>query len=205
MSLLWNASGCADEPTEYAVSGAGSSAKPAGRTVNLKAILRLMRKLNLLSVIRRRRLYTHYQKAIHKYPNLLNRSFVQAKPNQFWGTDIAYIPISGNMLYIYAMLDLCGKIVLAYKIDSDMSSSLVTDTLRKALRREKATAGLILHSDQRSQYTSEAYSDLIQAYHVSPSMSSPGCPHDNSAIENFFGALKTEWLYRAHFFYTYRR
>ena len=43
--------------------------------VNTKAILRVMRKLNLLSVIRRRRPYTRYHQAIHKYPNLLNRSF----------------------------------------------------------------------------------------------------------------------------------
>ena len=54
-------------------------------------------------------------------------------------------------------------------------------------------------SDQGSQYTSQAYFDLAQAYHVSPSMSSPGCPYDNAAMENFFGTLKTECLYRAHF------
>ena len=30
-------------------------------------------------------------------------------------------------------------------------------------------------------------------------MSSPGCPYDNAAMENFFGTLKTECLYRAHF------
>ena len=35
--------------------------------------------------------------------------------------------------------------------------------------------------------------------HVSPSMSSPGCPYDNAAMENFFGTLKTECLYRARF------
>lgn len=100
-----------------------------GKLVNLKVILRLMRKLNLLSVIRRHRSYTRYQQAIHKYPNLLNRNFEQAKPNQFWVTDITYIPIPGSMLYICAVLDLCGKVVLAWKIGSDMSSSLVTDTI----------------------------------------------------------------------------
>ena len=170
-----------------------------GKLVNVKAILRVMRKLNLLSVIRRRRPYTRYQQAVHKYPNLLNRSFDQAKPNQFWVTDITYIPIPGKMLYMCAVLDLCGKVVLAWKIGTDMCSSLVTDTIREALQREKVTGGLALHSDQGSQYTSQAYFDLTQAYHVSPSMSSPGCPYDNAAMENFFGTLKTECLYRAHF------
>lgn len=170
-----------------------------GKQVNLKAILRVMRKLNLLSVIRRRRPYTRYQQAVHKYPNLLNRQFDQGEANQFWVTDITYIPIPGSMLYMCAVLDLCGKVVLAWKIGADMSSSLVTDTIREALKREKVTDGLALHSDQGSQYTSQAYFNLTQAYHILPSMSSPGCPYDNAAMENFFGTLKTECLYRAHF------
>ena len=62
-----------------------------------------------------------------------------------------------------------------------------------------STDGLALHSDQGSQYTSKAYFNLTQAYHVSPSMSSSGCPYDNATMENFFGTLKTECLYRARF------
>ena len=173
--------------------------RQTGKRVNIKAILRIMRKLNLLSVVRRRRTYTRYQRAVHKYPNMLNRCFDQLKPNRFWVTDITYIPIPGSMLYMCAVLDLCGKVVLAWKIGSDMSSSLVTDTIRDALQQEKVTDGLALHSDQGSQYTSHAYFDLTQEYHISPSMSSPGCPYDNAAMENFFGNLKTECLYRSYF------
>ena len=55
-----------------------------------------------------------------------------------------------------------------------MSSSLITDTIREALKQEKVTGGLALHSVQGSQYTSQAYFDLTQEYHVSLSMSSPG-------------------------------
>ena len=173
--------------------------RQAGKNVNLKAILRLMRKLNLLSVVRRRRPYTRCQQAVHKYPNLLNRCFDQVKPNQFWVTDITCIPIPGSMLYMCAVLDLCGKVVLNWKIGAEMSSSLVTDAIREALQQEKVTDGLALHSDQGSQYTSKAYFDLTQAYHVLPSMSSRGRPYDNAAMENFFGTLKTECLYRARF------
>ena len=36
-------------------------------------------------------------------------------------------------------------------------------------------------------------------YRCTPSMSRPGCPYDNAVMENFFGTLKTECLYRAHF------
>ena len=41
--------------------------RQTGKLVNVKAILRVMRKLNLLSVVRRRRPYTRYQQAVHKY------------------------------------------------------------------------------------------------------------------------------------------
>ena len=103
------------------------------------------------------------------------------------------------MLYLCAVIDLCGRYVLGYRIGHDMTASLVTDTLRDVLQQEKVTGGLALHSDQGSQYTSQAYFDLTQAYQVQPSMSSPGCPYDNAAMENFFGTLKMECLYRAFF------
>ena len=166
---------------------------------NSKAVLRIMRKYSLLSQIRRTRAYTHYQQAVHKYPNLLNRQFEQLLPNRFWVTDITYIPTPQGMRYMCAVVDLCGKVVLSWRLGSDMTASLVTDTIRDALKQEKVTDGLALHSDQGSQYTSQAYFDLTKEYYVSPSMSSPGCPYDNAAMENFFGILKTECLYRAHF------
>ena len=170
-----------------------------GRKVNLKAILRIMRKLDLLAQIRRRKKYTQYQQALHKYPNLLQRAFDQQSPNKFWVTDITYIPTPSGMLYMCAVIDLCGKMVMAYRIGDDMTSSLVTDTIRDAMEKEKVTDGLALHSDQGSQYTSTAYFDLCQSYHFRPSMSSPGCPYDNAAMENFFGTLKSECLYLAHY------
>lgn len=55
-----------------------------------------------------------------------------------------------------AVIDLCGRMVLAYRVGSDMSASLVTQTIRDALITEKVTDGLALHSDQGSQYTSSA-------------------------------------------------
>ena len=173
--------------------------RQTGKKVNLKAVLRIMRKLDLLSQIRRRHPYTLYKQAAYKYDNLLNRQFEQENKNKFWVTDITYIPVANGMIYMCAVLDLCGRAVLAWRIGSDMTSSLVTDTIRDALRQAKVADGLALHSDQGSQYTSKAYFDLSQAYHFTPSMSRPGCPYDNSAMENFFGTLKTECLYRAHF------
>ena len=98
-----------------------------GKTANLKAILRLMRKPNLLSVVRRRRPYTRCQQALHKYPNLLNR------PNQLRATDSTYIPIPGSVLYMCAVLELCGRVALNWRMGSEMSSSLVVDAINSSL------------------------------------------------------------------------
>ncbi|MCI1954910.1 MAG: DDE-type integrase/transposase/recombinase [Oscillospiraceae bacterium] len=104
---------------------------------------------------------------------------------------ISLLPTAKGMLYLCAAVDLCGKMALSYRIGNDMTASLVTDTIRDALQKEKVAGGLALHSDQGSQYTLQAYFGLGQEYHFRPSMSSPGCPYDNAAMENFFGTLKT--------------
>ena len=106
--------------------------RQTGKEVNCKAILRLMRKLDLLSVVRCRRPCRRCQQAIYKYSNLLNRRFDQPRPNQFWGAEITCIPFPSGMLYMGAVLDLCGKVVQNWKIGSEMSSSLVTNTIREA-------------------------------------------------------------------------
>ena len=127
-----------------------------GKNVNLKAVLCVMRKLDLLSQVRRSKPYRNYKQTVHKYPNLLQRAFAQPLPNRFWATDITYIPTNRGTVYMCAVIDLCGKMVLAYRIGGDMTSSLVTDTIRDAKQKEKVADGLTLHSDQGSQYTSQA-------------------------------------------------
>ena len=167
--------------------------------VNIKKIRRIMHKYGISSVIRRRKAYTYHKNTAYKYQNLLNRQFRQENPNTFWVTDITYIPTTKGFVYLCAVMDLCGRKVLSWRVGNDMTTSLVTDTVRDAVTKEKVTDGLALHSDQGSQYTSKEYFDLTQLYHITPSMSSPGCPYDNAAMENFFGTLKCECLNRMQF------
>ena len=78
------------------------------------------------------------------------RALEQPLPNRFWVTDIACISIAKGMVSMCAVMDLCGKMVLAYRIGHDMASSLVTDTIRDAMLKEKVADGLALHSDRGS-------------------------------------------------------
>lgn len=70
-------------------------------------------------------------------------------------TDITYIPTAKGMVYLCTVVDLCGKMVLSYRVGNDMISSLVTDTIRDAMQKKMAADGLSLHSDQGSQVRQE--------------------------------------------------
>lgn len=161
-------------------------------------VLHHMRKLDLLAQIRRRRPYTLYKQGGHHYENLLNRQFVQNQVNYRWVTDITYIITLLRTYYLCVVMDLCGRYIVAYRLGTEITATLVSDTVRDAFTREKGKVanGLVLHSDQGCQYTSEEYFALTQEYHFAASMSRRGCPYDNALMENFFGTFKTECLYR---------
>ena len=165
---------------------------------NPKTILRVMKKHGLLSEIRRRRKWVNLGQQVHKYKNLLARQFRADRPNTKWVTDISYIHTKEGVLYLSMIRDLYDNSIVAYKTSSRQTVSLVLDTIRLAMKKEKkrVAAELQLHSDQGFQYTSKGYFKLTQSYGITPSMSSKGNPYDNAMAENFFSILKTECIYR---------
>ena len=165
---------------------------------NPKTVLRVMQKYGMLSEIRRRRKWVNLGQQVHKYENLLNRQFKTGKPNTKWVTDISYIHTKEGVLYLSMIRDLYDNSIVAYKVASRQTVSLVLDTIRLAMKNEKkrVAAELRLHSDQGFQYTTQAYFKLTQSYGITPSMSRKGNPYDNAMAENFFSILKTECIYR---------
>ena len=165
---------------------------------NPKTVLRVMKKYNLLSEIRRRRRWVNMGQQLHRYENLLNRQFQSDRPNHKWVTDISYIHTRQGVLYLSMIRDLYDSSIVAYKTGTEQTINLVLDTIRLAMRKEKkkVAAELQLHSDQGFQYTSQAYFKLTQKYGITPSMSRRGNCYDNAMAENFFSILKTECIYR---------
>ena len=164
---------------------------------NPKTVLRVMKKYELLSEIRRRRKWKQMGQQLHKYENLLNREFQANRPNHKWVTDISYIRTRQGILYLSIIRDLFDNSIVAYKTGTTQTVNLVLDTIRLAMQKEKKVAAeLQLHSDQGSQYTSQAYFDLTKEYGITPSMSRRGNCYDNAMAENFFSIIKTECIYR---------
>ena len=165
---------------------------------NPKTVLRVMKKYGLLSEIRRRRKWVNLGQQVHKYENLLARQFRADRPNAKWVTDISYIHTKEGVLYLSMIRDLYDNSIVAYKTATQQTVSLVLDTIRLAMEKEKkrVAAELQLHSDQGFPYTSQGYFNLTQSYGITPSMSGKGNPYDNAMAENFFSILKTECIYR---------
>ena len=82
---------------------------------NPKTVLRVMKKYDLLSEIRRRRRWQQMGQQLHKYKNLLNREFHADKPNSKWVTDISYIHTKQGVLYLSMIRDLYDNSIVAYK------------------------------------------------------------------------------------------
>lgn len=109
---------------------------------NPKTILRIMKKYELLSEIRRRRKWRQMGQQLHKYENLLNREFRADKPNRKWVTDISYIHTGQGVLYLSVIRDLFDNSIVAHKTGTSQSVNLVLDTIRLAMKGKESRRGV---------------------------------------------------------------
>jgi transposase InsO family protein len=168
-----------------------------GLKINHKSVLRLMQKLNIRSIARKRNPYKQVNNcygAINTYPNLLKQNFHAEKPNQKWGTDITFISTQQGFVYLAVIKDFFDKSILGYSLSRNLSNRLVLKALQMASDKALSPKGVILQSDQGSQYQSVPYYQLTSRYGITPSMSRPGNCLDNAPTESFFSHLKEEWL-----------
>ena len=128
-------------------------------------------------------------------PNLLQRNFTVAAPNEVWSSDITYIATREGWLYLAVVIDLFSRQVVGWSMQPHMQASLVTDALRMAWFRRKPAAGLIFHSDRGSQYCGQMFQDALKSYGMRSSMSRRGDCWDNAPTESLWGRLKVGRLY----------
>ena len=127
--------------------------------------------------------------------NLLWRDFGATHPNKKWTTDITYIWVNDQWLYLATVMDLYSRIIVGWSLDTSMTEKLVTDALSMAFSRREIEPGLIIHSDRGVQYRSQKYIDYMRRNNARPSMSRKGNCWDNAPMESFFSRLKVELIY----------
>lgn len=133
----------------------------------------------------------------HKvFENKLQQDFTADQVNQKWCTDFTYLFLkNGEVRYNCSIIDLYDRSMIASITDRHITSDLAIRTLQKALDSQpQIKDGLILHSDQGSQYTSRAFVEFCESVSVTQSMSKAGCPYDNAPMERYFNTLKNEHI-----------
>ncbi len=168
-----------------------------GVVMNGKKVLRIMKKYNLMAEYIRKAKKKHKNERIEANikPNLLKRNFTTDAPNKVWDTDVTYLIFKGSRAYLSTIIDLYDRHVVSYKISKHNDNKLVMDTLNEAIAKEKDVHGLILHSDQGFQYTSNEYKAICESNGITISMARKGTPIDDSPIESWHSLLKKETLY----------
>lgn len=173
--------------------------RQCGEQVNHKKVQRLMGELGLKSLVRPKR-YCSYKGEIGRVaPNVLQRQFYAAGPNQKWVTDVTEFKVGGEKLYLSPVLDLYNGEIIAFETAKRPLFELVGSMLKKALARLAPQEAPLLHSDQGWQYHMPAYQRLLQARKMVQSMSRKGNCLDNAAMESFFAVLKSECFHLKKF------
>lgn len=124
-------------------------------------------------------------------PHTLQRGFTVPRPNTAWVTDITYVRTWEGWLYLAVVMDLYSRRIVGWATKPTMARELVLDALLMAVRRRTPQHTLI-HSDQGSQFGSDAWRRFCHAHHLEPSMSRRGNCWDNAVAESFFSSLKKE-------------
>jgi putative transposase len=164
--------------------------KTQGYQVNRKHVRRLMQLMGLKAIYRRPRISKPAEG--HKYyPYLLNGREV-TRPNEVWATDITYIPMEKGYLYLVAIIDWYSRYVISWQLSNTMDIEFCIEALEEAFSKGKPE---IFNTDQGSQFTSEAFTGILEKRGVRVSMDGKGSYTDNLFIERLWRSVKYEEVY----------
>lgn len=162
----------------------------------------LMKEMGLKSVLSRKFVVT--TDSNHQFPipkNKLNREFNSLKLGKKWVSDITYIRVNDDWMYLTTIMDLADRKIVGWSLSGDMTTE---NTVFKAWIQARATRDIkedfIFHSDRGVQYASKKTTNLFSFNRkITQSMSRKGNCWDNAVAESFFKTIKHEWLYRFKF------
>ncbi|MGS0996900.1 IS3 family transposase [Rhodanobacter sp. UC4451_H18] len=165
----------------------------AGLDVGRERAATVMRLMNLTAKKKR---FKHYSRNTKPAPaeNLLNRQFDPGRPNQVWAGDITYIPTRQGWLYLAIVVDLFSRRIIGWATSAVADTRLALAASELAFATRMPGAGVMMHSDQGCQYTSDLFVTHLQQHGAVQSMSRKGNCWDNAVVERIFRSLKQEWV-----------
>lgn len=168
--------------------------KSLGHLINPKRVGRLMRLMGLRGIIPR--LNSSKPNPKHPiYPYLL-RGLEITKANQVWAADITYVRLKRGFMYLVAVIDIYSRKILSWQLSNTLDTEFCVESLKDALKEAKPE---IFNTDQGSQITSYAFTDVLKENSIQISMDGKGRALDNVFMERFWRSLKYDSLYLSQF------
>jgi len=164
-----------------------------GFEVNRKRVQRLMRLMGMSPIYPKPRTSRRGTGASHKvYPYLLTGLIID-RPNLVWVADVTYIPMARGFCYLVGVMDVFSRRLLAWRVSNSLDTRFCLEALEEAL----ACYGRpeIFNTDQGAQFTSRAFTSVLEANNIRISMDGKGSWRDNVFMERFWWSLKHEHVY----------
>jgi putative transposase len=172
-----------------------------GWRVSENTVAALMRELGLAARRRqKRRSTTRPGKGRWRAPDLVKRDFPAAKLNCKWYGDGTEIGTGEGKLYLASILDMASRRVLGFALSEHHDAQLAYGALAMAVAaRGGQVPGVIMHTDQGSEYTAKAVRRACGRLGIRQSMGRPGSALDNAVIESWHSTLEFELRRVEHF------
>ena len=162
-----------------------------GFQVGREHVATLMGKMGMAAIYRKRN--TSKPHPAHPiYPYLLKGLTID-RPNQVWATDLTYIPMARGFVYLVAIMDWATRRVLAHRLSIGMTPEFCVEALEEAITKYGAPE--IFNSDQGSQFTCAAFTDVLKKHNIAISMDGKGRWRDNVFVERLWRSVKYENVY----------
>lgn len=166
-----------------------------GEVVSKKTVASVMQEIGLVARPRRAfRVTTDSRFTECVAPNVLNRDFVAARPNEVWVTDVTALPVLGGWVFLASIIDLYARRVVGWALSESNDTDLALAALREGIRERRPPPGLLHHSDRGSPYGSRDYVAELDRCGFRRSMSRKGNCWDNAVAESFFSTLEHECI-----------
>ena len=170
--------------------------RDAGWRVSEKTVAKIMCELGLVARPKRRRKSTTRQgKGRWRAPDLVGRDFPAATVNQKWYGDGTEIETGEGKLYLDSVLDVGSRRVVGFAMDSHHDAALAHAALAMAVAvrgGKDAIAGVIMHTDQGSEFTAKTFRAACTRMDIRQSMGRVGSALDNAVIESWHSTLEFE-------------
>jgi transposase InsO family protein len=150
--------------------------REAGWKVSENTVAAIMREQGLaVRRKRKRRATTRPGKGRWRAPDLVKRDFPAQQVNRKWYGDGTEIPTGQGKLYLASVMDMASRRVLGFAVGEHHDAALAYGALAMAVAvRGGQASGVILHTDQGSEYTAGLVRQACTRLGIAQSMGRPG-------------------------------